>query len=157
MGLDMYLNRKTSLNTESYVKEDRRHEIKLTMGGKEIDTSKVNMVIEEVGYWRKANHIHKWFVDNVQKGVDDCREYWVSENQLLKLLAVCKEVMSSKSDEVSNTLLPTAHGFFFGNTEYDEYYYRDVEKTIDIIEALLDKGTEGECRLNGDIYYESSW
>lgn len=21
----------------------------------------------EVGYWRKANHIHKWFVDNVQE------------------------------------------------------------------------------------------
>ena len=27
---------------------------------------------EEVGYWRKANAIHGWFVRNVQNGKDDC-------------------------------------------------------------------------------------
>lgn len=26
---------------------------------------------QEIGYWRKANHIHKWFVDKVQGGDDD--------------------------------------------------------------------------------------
>jgi hypothetical protein len=44
-------------------------------------------VIEEVMYWRKANQIHKWFVDNVQDGVDDCKEYWVSEEKLQELFA----------------------------------------------------------------------
>ena len=26
----------------------------------------------QIASWRKANAIHKWFVDNVQDGVDDC-------------------------------------------------------------------------------------
>ena len=29
-------------------------------------------IIEQVGYWRKANQIHNWFVENVQDGEDDC-------------------------------------------------------------------------------------
>lgn len=29
---------------------------------------------KEIGYWRKANHIHKWFVDCVQDGEDDCEK-----------------------------------------------------------------------------------
>ena len=29
----------------------------------------------EIGYWRKSNQIHKWFVDNIQEGVDNCATY----------------------------------------------------------------------------------
>ena len=32
----------------------------------------------EAGYWRKANHIHKWIVDNLQDGKDDCQEHSVA-------------------------------------------------------------------------------
>lgn len=28
----------------------------------------------EYKYWRKANHIHAWFVNNVQDGIDECQE-----------------------------------------------------------------------------------
>lgn len=50
-------------------------------------------LFEEVGYWRKANAIHKWFVENVQNGEDDCGRYEVSKEQLEELLDVCKEVL----------------------------------------------------------------
>ena len=49
---------------------------------------------EDVAYWRKANAIHKWFVDNVQDGIDDCgfhRE--VTEKDLKKLIRICKKIL----------------------------------------------------------------
>jgi len=30
-----------------------------------------NWNADENGHWRKANHIHDWFVKNVKGGVDD--------------------------------------------------------------------------------------
>jgi hypothetical protein len=53
---------------------------------------------KEVGYWRKANAIHGWFVNNVQKGIDDCKEYPVTIRQLKALLSTCKEVRKSIID-----------------------------------------------------------
>lgn len=43
-------------------------------------------IMTEIAYWRKANHIHKWFVDNVQYGVDDCGTYEVTEADLKKTI-----------------------------------------------------------------------
>lgn len=51
--------------------------------------------LTEVAYWRKANQIHKWFVDNVQNGIDECQESSVTRQQLNELLAVCHEVIKS--------------------------------------------------------------
>ena len=39
----------------------------------------------KVAYWRKANAIHGWFVDNIQDGVDDQNEYYVSKEKLEEL------------------------------------------------------------------------
>lgn len=47
---------------------------------------------KEIAYWRKANMIHKWFVDNVQKGNDDCKEYKITKEHLEELLKLSKEV-----------------------------------------------------------------
>ena len=50
---------------------------------------------EEVKTWRKANQIHKWFVDNVQDGSDDCKTYHVSYEQLRSLLDLCEAVITA--------------------------------------------------------------
>jgi len=55
---------------------------------KNIKDERVSEIVEEIGYWRKANAIHNWFVQNVQKGKDDCRAYSVSTDDLRKLLSV---------------------------------------------------------------------
>jgi hypothetical protein len=89
----------------------------------------------QVAYWRKANHIHKWFVDHVQNGNDDCEEYRVSRDQLQLLLDNCKLVLMNK--EEAKTLLPRQEGFFFGSYEYDEFYWQDIQDTIDQLEKIL--------------------
>ena len=109
-------------------------------------------LFEEVGYWRKANQIHNWFVGNVQAGEDDCGQYEVSFDQLRELRELCITVATESvmafgkvnngytsdgtsamkpivqpgkviiNPEIAEELLPSQGGFFFGSTDYDEYY-----------------------------------
>lgn len=111
-----------------------------------------------VGYWRKANHIHKWFVDNVQLGEDNCEEHRVTIEQLEQLKRDCEEVLNNPLR--ATALLKTQEGFFFGGTEmYDQdgvlnqYYAGDIAKTIDIINKVLNNPE----RDSMDYTYQSSW
>lgn len=109
-------------------------------------------ITEQVGYWRKANQIHAWFVDYVQNGIDDCdyhRE--ITKGDLNYLLDLCQRVLDDHS--LAYELLPTQSGFFFGGTEYDEYYFEDIENTIEIIKNVLET-TDFDKEM---IYYVSSW
>lgn len=54
---------------------------------------------------------------------------------------------------VAKELLPTTSGFFFGSTDYDEYYYEDIEYTANKIREILET-TDFETQM---IYYISSW
>lgn len=148
------------------------------------DTDKVcprKTIVEGVAYWRKANEIHRWFVDNVQKGVDDCGTYKVTRKQLKTLLTLCKDILSKaiiKEGLVKNgatykngkwspnmepgefianpevcSALPTSEGFFFGSTEYDQWYLRDIEYTVEAISSVL-KNTDFR---EESVYYHASW
>jgi hypothetical protein len=152
MGLDMYLYKKNYMRTDDFYKPEYRNEVVVKTGGeidKNIKPERIKYVVEEVGYWRKANQIHKWFVDNVQEGNDNCGNYYVNSTTLEELLELCKQVRDdhSKAEE----LLPSTSGFFFGGTEYDEWYFNDIDNTIKIIEeCLADEGAD-------DFEYSSSW
>jgi hypothetical protein len=150
MGLDMYLDKRTYVKQWEHIDEAKQYKVEVTRGGEptNIDPKKVKYIIEEAGYWRKANAIHKWFVDNCQNGVDDCRDAYVGFDDLQALLDLCRIVIIDKSK--AEQLLPSTSGFFFGNTEYDEWYYNDIQNTIEILEkAVEDK--------DGEYYYTSSW
>ena len=161
MGLDMYLSKKTYVKQWDHDAPENKFEVTVTKGGKEyesIKASRVKYIEEEVGYWRKSNQIHKWFVDNVQNGEDNCKEYYVEIDDLMNLLDACKQVKAdtSKAEE----LLPPQSGFFFGGTEIDEYYMRDIEHTIEILESILSEkvtNSQGREYLSGEFYYSSSW
>jgi hypothetical protein len=58
-----------------------------------------------------------------------------------------------KDPSVAKELLPSTDGFFFGGTDYDEYYVADVKSTIDIIKKVLEE-TDFDTQM---IYYISSW
>jgi hypothetical protein len=101
-----------------------------------------------MGYWRKANQIHNWFVKNVQDGEDNCGSYYVTREQLEELKELCINVLANK--ELAEDLLPTGAGFFFGSTTYDKYYYGDLNDTIGIITRCLESKFDG-------FEYQSSW
>ena len=51
---------------------------------------------EYVAYWRKANSVHKWFVDHVQNGEDDCDFHnEVTKKDLEELREACRKILES--------------------------------------------------------------
>ena len=150
MGLDMYLRAKRYLRSYddedlSTIKAIADLNIKGTVGMEPKEVSFSAM------YWRKANHIHAWFVDNVQDGEDDCQPYDVSIEQLRELLALCKQALEDKGS--APDLLPRCSGFFFGSDEYDKWYYESLQETVDRLGQIL--SADGADHL--DFEYQSSW
>ena len=155
MGLDMYLYKRTYVKNWDFMQKDHKHSISIKKGGKtrtDIKPERITYITEEVAYWRKFNALHGWFVENCQNGVDDCKEYYVSVEQLKGLLSIMQEVDSSNSLKTAVEYLPTQSGFFFGGTEYDEYYFEEVKETIEILESLL-----SEENSDASYFYCSSW
>ena len=191
MGLDMYLNK---CNRKAWgFKSLDIDEIKVSNPAlyKEVEPYihqrgseryHWESIFEEVGYWRKANAIHKWFVDNVQNEVDDCGDYEVSKEQLEELLETCIKVRDCSklengwvkngeryengqwlpcveegeyivNPDIAEELLPTQGGFFFGSTSYDQWYMEDIINTIDILTKVLET-TDFDMEM---IVYTSSW
>ena len=105
MGLDMYLTGQRFIWYNEKELSDKIKEILKT-------PFKVKGVEIELGYWRKANQIHKWFVDNCQNGVDNCQNKNISKYQLQALLNVVNKVLTDHS--LAQELLPNQIGFFFG-------------------------------------------
>lgn len=135
MGLDMFL-----YGIENATKKfiDRK--------GNEI-TKRQIIKTEEI-YWRKANQIHGWFVENVQYHNDDCGYYPVTKDELKELKSCCKDVLKNKN--MAKQLLPTYSGCFFGSYEYDEYYFEQIKFTKNQIEEILEKDYDY-------FEYVSSW
>lgn len=148
MGLDQTLSKRTYVKTWEHTPEPELFKIKVERGlGTTIEPERISYIIEEVGCWRKANAIHQWFVDNVQEGVDDCKEHYVTEANLKELLLLVRSVL--ENNKLAPKLLPTQSGFFFGSTDYGEFYIEDLKLTKQIIEDALKEG--------GNYYYSSSW
>ena len=144
MGLDMYLNAKRFLwhNEETL-------SATVAQAFPEIKDRRVKEVIVEAMYWRKSNQIHKWFVDNVQEGVDDCGNYDVSRDKLEELRQLILKVLDTKD----TTLLPPQEGFFFGSNKVDQYYWEDLRDTAEKLDKVL---TDFPLE-NWYFEYHSSW
>jgi len=94
----MYAARRFNVQNLDSESDEKRFSVKVTCGGqplKDLDCDRVSAVEEQVMYWRKASHIHSWFVDNVQCGKDDCAAYRVSEYKLRELFSVCQKVIEA--------------------------------------------------------------
>lgn len=154
MGLDMYLNAK------KYVQDwEHQHEDGIippdTIAKKAAALIDIHFPVTNiemrVGYWRKANAIHQWFVNNCQDGTDDCRPSYVSHEQLKELRSACASII--KDHSLAAELLPPQEGFFFGSTDLDEWYFNDLKDTIEIIDGI----TAHPNYKGLEFYYCSSW
>lgn len=130
-------------------------------------------------YWRKFNALHSWFVEHYDKPYeDDCEPHSVSVGDMFNLMDILEEVMSYKKylepipdmennedgywkeirdenvcEHLDNLLRPQS-GFFFGSTDYDTWYFDNVERTFNAL-----KEVEGDMK-SGEIekfIYRASW
>jgi len=100
VGLDMYLKAEKYVAGWQHAAEDERNEydrLVETFGMKDFveESSPSAFVAFTVGYWRKANHIHSWFVRECQGGVDECQKTDVSIGKLKELRETCLRVLAS--------------------------------------------------------------
>ena len=184
----MYAARRHRVKQWDHQQPKDRYSVTVTKGGKPVAGIKpecISVVEEEVMYWRKANHIHAWFVENVQNGQDDCGTYYVPEEKLRELLAVCKHVIE-KSELVDGTV---STGTLYDKEHPDGIALREAGQVIkdnDVASSLLPRQSgfffgsseydgdylwdiqethdwvvrmlaESEGGLKAGIYYSSSW
>lgn len=153
MGLDMYLYKETYVKNWRSMTPQERHVISIVRGDGSpvaIRPERIAKITEELGYWRKANQVHNWFVQNCAGGVDECQRIHVSREQLEELLTACELVLSRPTG--AEEVMPTQGGFFFGSTEYGEHYLEDLLHTVEVArEALASAGKFEE------FVYQASW
>jgi hypothetical protein len=148
MGLDMFL---TGRREQFYTEKEKDPST-----GYRVESRSTNLALL---FWRKANAIHHWFVDYVQGGVDNCREYRVQPKDLECLRGICRNILRQKTRakrlQEAEKALPTQTGFVFGDTGYDSYYFDALRYTVKEINKVLklDEVKNGKLVL----YYQSSW
>ena len=169
MGLDMFLYiRKNEYCSKYYKDEGFDLKLELPKDVSRFFPNPTNLTISrttdyKVGYWRKANHIHSWFLENCaakdpfDNPIDDCGPIEIPLEKLEELLDTCKKVLADHS--LAGSLLPTTDGFFFGSVDYDEDYFREIKRTIEIIEPVL-KFAKHKLEIKDyiwEVYYRARW
>ena len=183
MGLDMYLE--ASFSTRAYVsptdadyeamregeevKVEKSRELKNALDAIGFENAPIQHQFNHFTYvfpiitWRKANAIHKFFVENCQEGNDNCQRHYVSESDLENLLEIINQILEIKTpvarEMKAEELLPTdIEGCFFGSKEYDDWYYQDLKRTKDTLDKLFEYQATAEAgKCFDSFYYQSSW
>ena len=121
--------------------------------GLDITISRNNSGNEEIAYFRKVNFLVKFMEDYYDLIIENCEPIQIDEDCILELKWRCEQVL--KKRELAEKLLPTVSGSFFGSTEYDDYYYSNVEQVLDSCKKILEefsKLPEGDS-ITFDIWY----
>lgn len=79
-------------------------------------------------YFRKVNFLFKYFEDR-GKMVDQYYAF-VEPEDVEDIIYKCEQVLKDKDQQKAHELLPTQNGFFFGSTDYDEWYFSDVKDCL---------------------------
>ena len=167
MGLDMYLNARIHVSKLDYSDWDRNTdewppptsqmfrslEADAPTGLTKYSEFAGIEVSYPVAYWRKANAIHGWFVRECAGGVDECQPIYVPREKLVELRDLCKSAVSEPA--MAGDVLPPTAGFFFGSYEIDEWYMEDLNKTVEMLDHILDLIPEEE--FDWSFIYQASW
>lgn len=108
--------------------------------------------VDEVAYWRKANAIHGWFINNLAGGEDNCRTISVSMHDIVALRDDVEKVLGEGTMEAVMELLPPTSGFFFGGTEVDEYYWMNLKDTLTKLNEIIEESSD-----DTQFEYQASW
>ena len=124
----------------------------------EVDEDQWLYNAEEIGYWRKANQIREWIVNRFDcEGRFEDNGYTILAPEELQVLRdACMTILEAKEEGMAtptfcSKILPSSDGFFFGSTDYDEWYFEQLEDTVKIIDNALET-TDWENEIVA--YYE---
>ena len=84
----------------------------------------------EVAYFRKVNFLIPFFGYE-----ENCSNIEIDKYQVEDLIEACKEVLANH--DKASFFLPTQAGFFFGSTDYDDWYFDDVQNVKEKFEEIL--------------------
>ena len=84
----------------------------------------------EVAYFRKVNFLIPFFGYE-----ENCSNIEIDKYQVEDLIEACKEVLANH--DKASFFLPTQEGFFFGSTDYDDWYFDDVQNVKEKFEEIL--------------------
>lgn len=175
MKLAMSLFRKQYANVD---KDNKALKIDTDRGERiSVRPYRPTILVEEIGRWDDAEHIHNWFVRNVRGGSNEQGEVIVTRAQLCKLLDDAREVVKrsqlipsrsffgrgfgkNATDDITDGQLivdtSAARKFLpvttrFLGRKYDDQYMYDLHHTISILLEALDG--------DPDAYYtyQASW
>lgn len=107
------------------------------------DIAKLTDYIHPTGYFRKVNFIYAYFAD--RHGLEDEMYSWVTKEDLKDIINRCASVLADHS--MADKLLPTCSGCFFGSTEYNEYYFNDVNDVLQQLGNILSEWGDDEIML----------
>lgn len=164
MGLDMYFYaRKTTYKSFSkWDKPDRANEVNYpedlkTFSDYIYDRNFKSVQTEtsyQIGYFRKFNALHSYIVKTFANGIDNCQDIILYKEDVEQIKKVLDDVLNAHQQvEKAKELLPTQSGFFFGGTDYDEFYFEDVKDAADLMQSFL-------CNFDFENYqlvYQASW
>lgn len=164
MGLDMYFYaRKTTYKSFSkWDKPDRANEVSYPEDLKifsdyiyDINFKSVQTEIRyQIGYFRKFNALHSYIVKTFADGIDNCQDIILYKEDVEQIKKVLDDVLNAHQQvEKAKELLPTQSGFFFGGTDYDEFYFEDVKDAADLMQSFLDNFDFESYQL----VYQASW
>jgi len=181
MGLDMYLHRnldqkallndkKVLFNIAPAIEADQNDEkatalnntiIEALTPADDIYNTTVSVL---AGYWRKANAIHNWILNKTNEE-DNCQNIDISKETLQAFLVDINYVLDSHESEdeaesIALETIPPTEGFFFGDSDIDDYYYESLVDTKHIIEKELrleKELTEAGFEFAISWTYRASW
>lgn len=102
----------------------------------------------EDAYFRKANFLFAYF-ENKGTMLED-RFSIVTKEDVEDIIKRCEYVLEDHN--VADAELPTRAGFFFGSTEHDKWYYKQVENCHEQMKEYLKLFKSG---ITGYVYF--SW
>lgn len=92
--------------------------------------------LEKEIYMRKLNIIQGYFEREYGINNLETLEFDIKDIELLHKNSI--KVLESKDVELGKELLPIQYGLFYGNYEYNDWYWKDVKEVFEVTKEILD-------------------
>ena len=138
MGLDMYLYRREYVSGWNFSEKmgfsdslELYNNILNSFNALRCDKAPHAYVDICIAYWRQAQSIHNWFINELGDGIDECQDIYVPRDKLIELRNLAETALASSD------ALPENSGLSPDSAGIDEFYMEDMRLTVEQISAVL--------------------